>query len=193
MELTIEEQVFSIIKRHDNLRIENAEDRRMLAKVISTGLEPAFEMKFEEGFEAAREQMNMPNQITDAKKQLEALEVQQEQFESFLHRLTGLTVKVSLAVHSADNSVTDLLGLFEAGLTSPDFRQAKSSKRTWIALKDLGRNISIFMPEGFDADELYHEPEDDEGYNLAVENADANKAYEDERSERSLYDDAKPF
>ena len=123
--------------------------------------------------ETAWEIMNMPNKATDAKKQLEVLDVYQEMMESYLHKLTGLTVKVSLAVHSADNSVTDLLGLFEAGLTSSDFRQAKSSKRTWIALKDLGRNISVFMPEGFDADELYPEPEDDEGYNLAVGNANA--------------------
>ncbi len=122
---------------------------------------------------AVREELNAPNKITDPKKQLEKLASCQAGWEKFLHELTGLTVTVNLSVYTTRNSVADLLHLFEASLTSPDFRQVNASNRTWIAQKGLNSHISIFMPEGFDADELYPEPEDDEGYDLAVENADA--------------------
>ncbi len=113
--------------------------------------------------------------VTDPRKQLELLAAHQQELEDLLHKLTGLTVKVSLNVHSPANSATDLLHLFEASLISPDFRQVNASDRTWIAQKGLNSRISIFMPEGFDADELYPEPEDDEGYNLAVETANAQR------------------
>lgn len=145
--------------------------------------------------ETAWEQMNMSNDniITNPTEQLEALAAHQQEFESLLQARTGLTVKVTLGVHSADNSVTDLLNLFEASLTLPDFEPKSTPKRTWISYKDISRSISVFMPDGFDTADLYPEPEDDEGYAQALENADVNKAYEDERSERSLYDDEIPF
>jgi hypothetical protein len=115
----------------------------------------------------------MPNTITDPKKQLELLAAHQQEFERFLCELTGLTVKVSLSVHATCNTADHLLQLFEASFSTPDFKQVITSGRTWIAHEELGRNISIFMPKGFDADELYPEPEDDEGYEQAIETANA--------------------
>ncbi len=135
----------------------------------------------------------MLNRTRNPKEQLELLAAHQQEFESFLHERTGLNVKVSFSVHTIDNSTADLLHLFTAGLSLPNFEQRNASKRIWIAHKDLTRNISIFMPKGFNADELYPEPEDDEGYAQAVEVSNADKESEDERSERSLYDDATPF
>ncbi len=120
----------------------------------------------------------MNNKITDPKKQLEQLVSCQAAWEKVLHELTGLTVKVSLTVHSADNSRADLLHLFEAGLTSSDFEKASTSRNTWITHNDFTKRVSVFMPKDFDADELYPEPEDDEGYAQAVENANAHK-YDD--------------
>ncbi len=117
----------------------------------------------------------MSNKITDPKKQLEKLVSCQAAWENFLHELTGLTVRVSLNVHTPDNSTSDLLHLFEASLSSPAFKQVNTSERTWIRHKDYAKPIAIFMPEGFDADELYPEPEDDEGYNQAVENTTVRK------------------
>lgn len=120
--------------------------------------------------ETAWERMNDPvvSTVTDPKKQLELLAVQQHKFEAFLHELTGLTVKVSLNVHSADNSTADLLDLFDASLTSPAFRQVSASNRTWISHEDLSKGVSIFMPEDFYFDKVHPEPEDDEGYAQAV-------------------------
>lgn len=114
----------------------------------------------------------MSNKITDAKKQLEKLVSCQAAWEKFLHELT---VRVSLNVHSAENSAADLLDLFEAGLSSPDFDQARTSRTTWIRHKSLEKNVAVFMPKDFDADELYPEPKDDEGYNQAVEYTNARK------------------
>lgn len=128
--------------------------------------------------EAAWEKMNMSNDdiaTTNPTEQLEALATHQQKVESLLQARTGLTVKVSFSVHTTDNSTPDLLQLFEASLTSPDFRQVCASNRTWIAHKDLGRNISIFMPKNFYFDKVYPEPEDDEGYNQAVEYDDARR------------------
>ncbi len=115
----------------------------------------------------------MPNTITDPTAQLETLAVQQQYLERYLHALTGLTVKVSLNVHSPVNSATDLLHLYEASLSLPDFEQVITSGRTWIAHRNLTTNVIVFMPEGFDAEELYPEPEDDDGYAQAVESTNA--------------------
>ena len=60
----------------------------------------------------------MPN----AKEQLELLAAHQKEFEIFLNELTGLTVKVSLGVHSTSNSTDDLLSLFDASLPMDEFK-----------------------------------------------------------------------
>lgn len=117
----------------------------------------------------------MPNKITDPKKQLETLAAHQQEFEILLQALTGLTVKVSLSVHSASNSGADLLQLFEAGMAAHDFEAQSAANKTWIAHTDLSRDISVFMPDGFDTDELYPESEDLEGYNQAIEYDDARR------------------
>ena len=113
--------------------------------------------------------------ILNPKAKLNLLAAHQEEFEAFLLKLTGLTVSVSLTVHSADNSKADLQQLFGAGLSLPNFEQVSSFNRTWIAHTGNTRKISIFMPEGFDTKE-YPELEDDEGYNSAIEYANAKRA-----------------
>lgn len=131
----------------------------------------------------------MVNEITDPTKQLETLAKCQQEFESFLHELTGLTVKVSLSVHSTNNSTADLLNLFGASLSMQEFETQSTSRKTWITHTSLSRNVSVFMPEGFNTDELYPEPKDDEGYNLAVEYDNALRF----EGELKRNDDTNPF
>jgi len=111
----------------------------------------------------------MPN----AKEQLELLTAHQKEFESFLKELTGLSVTVSLTVHTTDNLVSDLLALFDASLSLSVFRQVTTSERTWITHEALNRNISVFMPKDFKVIESFPELDDDEGYAQAVEVANA--------------------
>lgn len=136
----------------------------------------------------------MPNKITDPTKQLETLVAHQHILERVLHSLTGLTVKVSLSVHSTSNSTADLLNLFEASQSMQEFETQSTSRKTWITHTSLSRNVSVFMPEGFDADELHPELEDDEGYNLAVENANARQTQQKPRIvEWAESDNDEPF
>ncbi len=113
----------------------------------------------------------MPN----PREQLELLVAHQKEFESFLSTLTGLTVNVSLHVHSSRNLASDLTHLFEASLSMDNFETQRTSNMTWIAHTDLKKSISVFMPNDFEA-EKYTEPEDDEGYDQAVEYANAKRA-----------------
>ena len=126
--------------------------------------------------ETAWENMNAPIQITDPKKQLELLTTHQQEFEILLQALTGLTVTVSLSMHTTNNSVPSLLNLFEASSEMPNFESHTSAKRTWIAHTDLRKSIYVYMPKDFDADELYPEPEDLEGYEQAVKLANLTNA-----------------
>lgn len=115
--------------------------------------------------------LTMNNALTDPKEQLQALSAYQKEMEDFLKHLTGLDVSVSLSVHSAGNSAADLINLLDASKSLPNFDQVSSSDRTWITHTDMSKDITIFMPEGFDTTK----PEDDEGYNQAVEYANAKR------------------